>query len=225
MDQNDIFSAVRSGDIRTFQRAVTEGLLELSARDDKGNSLLHLSADSGNLAITEELIEHGADINAKDRRGRTPLHLACGRGHTTIVDLLLSRNAIVTQDRGGYSPLHWASGNGQSEQVKKLVQFGADPNLRDRQKRTALHWAAQNDHTQIVIELLRSGADVNVKDKHGHTVLDTAILCGHDGIAQILRENKAIQSDFHAQQYTWRSLLFPATDPGRGSGRGKTRES
>merc|ERR1719160_1678749 len=48
----------------------------------RGQSLLHVAAEYGQLETVAFLIEAGFDLKGKDRSGETPLHASCRQGHT-----------------------------------------------------------------------------------------------------------------------------------------------
>ena len=55
--------------------------------------------------------------------------------------------------------------------VVLLIQYTADPNIRDGEGCSCIHLAAQFGHTAIVAYLLARGANVNMRDKNGMTPL------------------------------------------------------
>ena len=69
---------------------------------------------------------------------------------------------------------------GREDEVKRLLDAGADPNGKEEGTGwTALHYAAhhakQGGYPEIVRLLVERGADVNAKAKDGTTVLAVAI--------------------------------------------------
>lgn len=72
----------------------------------------------------------------------------------------------------GESMLHRAVGQCSPEVVRLLLKAGADPNSRDRERRTPLMQAGKTpDDVEEMRELIRSGANVNAQDCHGNTPL------------------------------------------------------
>ncbi len=62
--------------------------LDVNARNQDGQTLLHWAAQRGHLEATEMLLEHGADPTIADRLGKTPLRWALESGHPQVANLL-----------------------------------------------------------------------------------------------------------------------------------------
>jgi ankyrin repeat protein len=94
------------------------------------------------------------------------------------------------------TPLHLAALRGDAEEVERLLNGGADPNVRDVFGRTPLHYAAARNHKAAAELLLSRGADPNAKDESGETPLDLAAkwwaawFCDVD-VARVLLERGA----------------------------------
>jgi len=79
--------------------------------------------------------------------------------------------------------------SGDLEQVKTLVEAGADVNATNPENRHPLHLATNNNHVHIVQYLLSKGADVNGKNKDTETTaLILAAAYGFYDIAKALIE-------------------------------------
>ena len=72
---------------------------DVNAKNDKGDTPLHLSATFINVTVAELLIANGADVNAKNNDGHTPLHfpIKAGRlpGALALVQLLKAHSGAV----------------------------------------------------------------------------------------------------------------------------------
>ncbi len=64
---------------------------------------------------------------------------------------------------------------GTPEQIKAVINAGADVNTHDTIGKTALMWAAGNNpNPQVITTLLKAGAKLNARDKNGGTALMVA---------------------------------------------------
>ncbi|KAE8158496.1 hypothetical protein BDV40DRAFT_19578 [Aspergillus tamarii] len=91
-------------------------------------------------------------------------------------------------DARGEFPLYSAAAGGFYDEVKRLLEQGANPSMRTLFQWTALHWAVGNGHTNIVQLLLDYGADINATSDTGSTPLDMA---RNDMMKGILRQRGA----------------------------------
>ncbi|KAI1409076.1 ankyrin [Hypoxylon sp. FL1857] len=100
-----------------------------------------------------------------------------------IIDVLLRHGSCVdTKDADGQSLLHWAAKAGDVDQVRFLLERGAEVGNIDNFGFTALHFACQMNvedidpeqgqrRVSIIRHLLRNGADLNATTNEGITPL------------------------------------------------------
>uniref|UniRef100_A0A8C7U1K2 Euchromatic histone-lysine N-methyltransferase 1b n=1 Tax=Oncorhynchus mykiss TaxID=8022 RepID=A0A8C7U1K2_ONCMY len=112
----------------------------------------------------------------QDVEGFTCLHLAAKIGHYNIVEHLLSTGLIDIncQDDGGWTAMIWATEYKHLEQVKMLLNKGADINIRDKEENICLHWAAFSGSVEIAELLLESKCDLHAVNIHGDSPLHIA---------------------------------------------------
>lgn len=84
--------------------------------------------------------------------------------------------------------LRMAANSGRLEEVKRLLNEGADINARFSNGMTPLILASWMGHTKVVELLLRKGADVSAKTNAGSTALKLATDRGHKKIIGLLRK-------------------------------------
>ena len=72
----DIFEALRKGDIEAVRVLVEKAPTLLDSRDGDGMTPLHHAARDGNAVLVHYLINKGAKIEIQNNQGKTPLHLA-----------------------------------------------------------------------------------------------------------------------------------------------------
>ena len=74
---------------------------------------------------------------------------------------MLIKDIIDNLDEEGFSLLHLSAKDGNAETVQKLLDDGADIEIKDKKNRsTPLLWACQNGHTNVVKTLLENGANI-----------------------------------------------------------------
>lgn len=79
-----------------------------------------------------------------------------------------------------------AAKKGRIEQVKALIEAGADVDERSRGGNTPLYYAAQKGHAEVVRLLVEAGADVDVDNDFGSTPLHVASRGGHVEVIRLL---------------------------------------
>ena len=95
-------------------------------------ALLRDSASAGNEALTEKLLDAGAQVDAHDKDGNTALMLASRNGHVDVVRTLLARGADPSaRNNKGDSAMCWTTDSGcmelcDDETARVLKAFGAD---------------------------------------------------------------------------------------------------
>ena len=176
-----------------------------NAPDNEGRTPLHLAYAADRQDMVNQLLEAGTNLEARDAQGRVPIqHLHDpeddgGRGEheqearandpshirnkeTLPHELRTSpekyariQNAVNPADPEGRTPFDRAAEKGSPLGVHRLLQEGADPNVRDNEKWTPLDRAAASlDGAETVERLLEAGADPSVRDNAGRTPLDVA---------------------------------------------------
>lgn len=76
--------------------------------------------------------------------------------------------------------------SGATEEMRILLESGADPNTRDYDARSLIHIAAMNGHAGVVDTLLSFGADATQIDGHGKTALEYAEAKGLTNVVMLL---------------------------------------
>ncbi|XP_027360317.1 ADP-ribosylation factor GTPase-activating protein AGD1-like [Abrus precatorius] len=88
----------------------SQSKIEIMEDFQDGSTALHLACLTGDAAMVELLLQHGADVNAIDSRGRTPLHYCIMRGKNAAAKVLITRGANpAAEDEEGNTPLKLAS--------------------------------------------------------------------------------------------------------------------
>ena len=137
---------------------------------DYGDTLFHLAARRGYLAICKFFIENLQDKNPVNYAGYTPFHWAARKGHLNICKLIIQNvqnKNPGTNDRN--TPLHLAAAHGQMDVCKLIIE------------------SMQKETLGLII--------VNPMNRFGYTPVDMAERFGHFKICEyinsVVKENPA----------------------------------
>ena len=81
-----------------------------------------------------------------------------------------------------------AARKGRVDQVRTLIEEGADLEKRDFGGNTAIYHAARKGHADVVRLLAEAGADIDVDNRFGSTPLHVASRAGHVEVIRVLAE-------------------------------------
>lgn len=149
-----------------------------------GISALMVAVDTENYALTEILLENGADAKIiRTDDGFHPIHVAAELGNETIVKILLKHGSDVEcLTSNNSSPLIVAAENGREAVVKLLLERGTIASCLNNSSKTPLIYAAGNGHLDVARLLLQNKADVNLITKDGNSALTLASCHGHESV-------------------------------------------
>ncbi|MGB2866682.1 MAG: ankyrin repeat domain-containing protein [Sedimentisphaerales bacterium] len=216
-----LFEAVKKGDIEQVKKLIAEGA-DVNETEDLGQvkwTPLIAAASGGDVQVVKVLLENGAKVDATESHGYTPLYYALwtdGNDSEELVRALIASGADVNKRSPGdksYPPLVFAIWirEGREDNVKALLDAGADVDVKDDNGLTALYWAAFDSSKDVldlilangnyantihlaacrgdlsrIKTLIEEGTDVNTRDGFGCTPLHWAVLAESPDVADFL---------------------------------------
>ncbi|OHE63361.1 MAG: hypothetical protein A2Z99_04955 [Treponema sp. GWB1_62_6] len=165
----------------------------IEAKNGKGETMLHLAADSGDGEAVSLLLAKGAKPLQKSAEGKTPLDLAY-RHPESLEYALVAEKLIIAGSQSsdanfsyfsasvrsanfslrfddGLTPLHFAAREGQLGFIAYLFQKKADPDAKSASGATPLHEAIRAGKIDAAKALIAAGADVNARDAKGNSAM------------------------------------------------------
>lgn len=95
---------------------------------------------------------------------------------------LLAASELDSLDASGFSLLHYCCLFNLSGLVSRLIDRGADLNIRTKTGSTGLHLAASSGHSAVVSQLIEAGADVYLLDGESRDAARVGEECGFSDI-------------------------------------------
>lgn len=179
-----LFKAARKGNLNKIKQLVTLPYLDINSVDAQGNSALHLikaRTDDRACAITQVLLEHGANVHKQNQKGETPLHALARRGYALAIAALLEHGAVANaHDAQAHTPLFYSALQ-PTDAFKVLLESNAPFDKEivttvDDDKNTTLHVAASAWDPEIIPIVASFGVEINAQNKSGATALHKAVM-------------------------------------------------
>ena len=191
----EFIEAAKNNEVEKLQNLIKNGV-DIEARDTHNRTALMIATYQNNVAVSNFLIEAGADVNAQDERLESPLLHAGAAGYLEILKALLATDKAdhLVLNRYGGTALIPACERGHIEVVRELLKVEDYPiDHINNLTWTALMEAivlgnGGKTHTNIVQLLIKAGCDVNIPDKNGISPLQHAKKSGYKEIVSLLEK-------------------------------------
>ena len=125
-----------------------------------GSTAVHVAVKIGNIEILTHICKFNPNFFVKDSLNKTALDY--------VIDTHQSQKplGLLGAVLDNTTILHEAVTKGYADEVRRLIQCGADINCIDRHRGTALYAAVEANKLDMVKELLVHGCDLNVRVTH-----------------------------------------------------------
>ena len=166
-----LFESAAEHDVAAVSAQLRRGLSPDSA-DNKGNTLLQVTARAGDLPMVNALLAFKANPRLRNALGETALMLAAVEGHVNVVRRLIDAGSELNGE--GWTPLHYAAWKAHLDVCKLLIEKGADIDARGPNGITPVMMAVRSGDLETVKFLVWEVADLTLKSVDGATALSWA---------------------------------------------------
>ncbi len=167
---------------------------ELSKNAEAANDLLCIAVANGWNDAVCLLLDNGVHARSTGGKNKQALLIAAENKNLELWNLLRDRGASV-QDCDINDLLYLVTQNQWQNEMRFLVNEGANVNARSRSDKTALMIAAEQNNPDSCQFLLSKGADIHARDTTGNTALMLAVKKGHlDAIRTLISQGSDINA-------------------------------
>jgi ankyrin repeat protein len=198
-----------SADIRKMKNDLFKNLVNL--HDNMGNTVLHVAAFHGDFRIVNKLVSYRADKTAMNGEDKMPVDLAKDNfvrkvltslnkaakssDEKNVTELVyFGHNINDKQTIFSQAPIHKVIESDKEDKylvLSKMLDMGADPNIKDSNGWTALHYACEFGDFGSVKILVENRAIIDFFSNNHRTSLHLASNNNFPEIVKYLLENKA----------------------------------
>jgi ankyrin repeat protein len=180
-----LLAAVRFNANADVVRDILKVDTNVNARNQEGDTALHIAVRQNNAASGELLISRGANVFLENAKGESPLYLTF-YSPGGIRDWMLAGSVLTAKDSEDNRILHKVAAWKLDNVIAAIAQRGADIEAKNVQGETPLFVAVHIDSTSTVRSLVSAGASLNARDQLGNTALHAAVRWGSQGAADAL---------------------------------------
>ena len=181
----------------------------INTQDNNGDSILHISAFHGDFKIVGRLVYYGGNKKLKNNQGKLPVDLAKDNFvRKVLTDLnkaakasdeknikeLINFGKDINEKLSIFSqaPIHKiieSKEKNKHDVLKKMLDLGSDPNIKDSNGWSALHYACQLGDFNSVEILINNGASIDSYSNNKRIPLHLASYRGYSNIVELLLKN------------------------------------
>lgn len=211
--------ACQNGKLETFHYIVKTypDLLRKKYNNSTQGTLLHRTAEGGNIEMLKMLVDKGKNIFCRTIDGKTVLHKACKDGRFDMSKYLIEiyPELLWLSDSEGRSPIHDAGLGGNVEIFELLKNKGLNVNSVADDGKSSLHYACSNGRVKLCKHLAREYSELlTVRDKMGLLAIHEAAWSGIVELFKFLVEVMN-DTDIRVKTFDGRTVLHQSADGGR----------
>ena len=186
-----LLTAAKRGSLVVVKALLSHPSCGLLARDEEGNTALHLAASGGYHEVVLELAsKYDMSSGGSNDVAQTPLHMAASKGRVESVRVLATMfpDDPKVKDKYDNLPLHTAALFGHSDIVDCLCQeFNGDIESLGNYNTTCLHLSCSGGHVQLTQKLLlKYNCRRDALDEAGGLASSCAASYGHTHLLEML---------------------------------------
>jgi ankyrin repeat protein len=185
-----LYYAVKAG-----HQGVAQALLEAGADaeaviDGEGHTLLNVAINATDDAMAVLLVDHGADFRVESSPGRPLFHRFFHKGMLDVAEKIVREHDgdVNVRDADGYTALHIVAASGDVDNVRRLLEMGAQIDAQNAIGMTPLLSAVNADHEECASHLVKQGADISLTMNDGLSPLHAAVDHSFKGLVGMFLE-------------------------------------
>jgi len=151
-NENLLHRATLEGNMTVLTELLGSGYRSLEAKNQQGQTALHLATSNGHQGALELLLQSGSKVSVSDETGSTPLHYACAMGQAKLTRILLKKgraNPTIRNELTQWVPLHEAAYKGHLDCVANLLDSQAPSKPRTPKNETPADLARAAGHQEV----------------------------------------------------------------------------
>jgi ankyrin repeat protein len=136
--------------------------IDINIQDYYNNTIIDILLRENDYRMIEFLLSKNEEILIHYKKNTKLLNICCKINYVYLIDLLIKYKVYLNDCYGGNYPIHWAVLNGNYDVVEKLIENGADINVKNIEGYTPYALAKNcedknklyNDYWKKIMDLL-----------------------------------------------------------------------
>jgi ankyrin repeat protein len=161
LNNQNLLRAVAAGNTEVARRLLESGV-DCNGHDKGHNTALHIACEKDLAAIGLHLLLRGASVTKVNQQGNSPIHLAARSSVILAYAIMKSGGDLKAQNNDGWTPLHHAARSGKADLITRMLEQGANPDIRNKSNELPVRVARKALHLDAMKAFHKAGADSQV---------------------------------------------------------------